>query len=188
MLVDANVLYPKTLRDWLALLYSQGGSDMFTVYWTDDILTETAYHLRRDHALWEGRHITTIIDQIRTTFEVGRVEDYSPQTDIPLNDPHDAHVHAAAIACSADIVLTHDSGFRDKEDDLPYVVYTADEFFLLVDQSNPGVTRQVIELQQDYWVRKHGEANLVQALKLNGCPQFAERVREHQTGVRRSKD
>ena len=37
MLVDANVLYPKTLRDWLALLYSQGGSDMFTVYWTDDI-------------------------------------------------------------------------------------------------------------------------------------------------------
>lgn len=42
VLVDANVLYSRTLRDWLALLYLESDS-FFSVYWTEDILAEAMY-------------------------------------------------------------------------------------------------------------------------------------------------
>lgn len=183
VLADANVLYPKTTRDWLALLYAQGGSDMFQVFWTDDILTETAYHLRRDHPGWAGKTITTITRQIRATFEVGRVEDYDPSTALPVGDPHDAHVHAAALACQAEILITNDHGFHAAREELPYDVYTADEFFILIDDSEPTLTRTVIELQTRYWLARQGQANLAAALALSDCPRFAERVRRHQAGA-----
>lgn len=74
--VDANVLYSRTQRDWLALIYLQGQQSPYEVYWSEDVLAEVAYHLRRRHPLWSGRKIATFRDRIAGTFEVGRVTDF----------------------------------------------------------------------------------------------------------------
>ncbi|MBT0773788.1 hypothetical protein KIH74_32885 [Kineosporia sp. J2-2] len=91
-------------------------------------------------------------------------------------------MHAAALACSADYLLTSDKGFSDPDVDfdvLPYEVYRPDEFLELIDDSAPQVVRQVMAKQVAYSIRRHGEADLCGALRRAGCPKFAERVRNH---------
>lgn len=79
VLVDANVLFPKTTRDWLSLLYGNGGNRMFHVFWTEDILTEVLYRLRRKHPSMDGGSLRDVHDKIVATFEVGRVETTTPR-------------------------------------------------------------------------------------------------------------
>jgi predicted nucleic acid-binding protein len=181
VLVDANVLYSRTLRDWLALLYLESDS-FFSVYWTEDILAETMYHLRRDHPDWPGHKTRAVSDKIRAAFEGGRVEDFVPDGSFVGPDPHDQHVHAAALACRASILLTADSGFSSsaaQEAESPYEVYVPDDFLVLVDDSVPNIVRAVVSKQQHYWLTRHGRTNLPQALISAGCHGFADRVRRH---------
>ncbi|MCG8916727.1 PIN domain-containing protein [Actinokineospora sp. PR83] len=178
---DANVFYSRTLRDWLALLQLQGGT--YTVYWTEDVLAETVYRLRRRHPDWNGAKITAIRDRIAGTFEGGRVDDFTIDGSFPGGDVDDQHVHAAALACQADFILTCDNGFivaGQDVDSMPYEVYRPDDFFVLVDDSAPHVVRQVTYDQTLYWVGRTGRADLASKLSDAGCPEFAERVRDHQ--------
>ncbi|AZI58878.1 PIN domain-containing protein [Nakamurella antarctica] len=182
VLVDANVLYSRTLRDWLCLLYLEGEL-LFSVHWTEDILAETIYRLRRAHPEWSGLEITKINDSIRGTFEGGRVDDFSDDTSYQGNDPNDRHVHAAAATCHANILLTDDAGFAGPDGveaaELPYEIYKPDQFFVLVDDASPDLVRRVTVEQQKYWLAKDGSANLPNALRKAGCNDFAERVRQH---------
>lgn len=96
--VDTNVFFSRTLRDWLGLLYTIPESPPFQVYWSEDVLAETIYRLRRKHPDWSGGQLTMIHDRIARTFEVGRVDQYSIDPAWTGNDPYDydAHGHAAA--------------------------------------------------------------------------------------------
>ncbi|MGK4593197.1 hypothetical protein [Amycolatopsis sp. w19] len=90
--------------------------------------------------------IRHIHDLLTKTFEGGRVEDFVIDGSFPGTDADDEHVHAAAIACSAEIILSCDNGFSltgQDPDSLPYEVYTPDEFFVLVDDSSPQLVREV---------------------------------------------
>jgi predicted nucleic acid-binding protein len=181
VLVDANVLNSGTLRDWLALLHVESDS-LFSVYWTEDILAETMYHLRRDHPDWPGHKTRAISDKIRGVFEGGRVEDFVPDGSFIGPDPNDQHVHAAALARSANILLTADSAFSSsaaQAAESPYEVYEPDDFFVLVNDSAPDLVRALISNQQHYWLTRHGRANLPQALISAGCHGFADKVRRH---------
>lgn len=183
VLVDANVLYSKTLRDWLALIYLSGDGEIYEVYWTEDIVTEALHSLRRDHPTWDGRKINKVRQQITSTFEGGRVEDFVIDGSFQGSDVNDAHVHAAACACDADILLTCDSGFNGAGVDpdlLPYEVYAPDEFFVLVNDSAPDRVAEVTRDQTQYWVDKEGRARLADKLAAAGCTQFAEIVRSYQ--------
>ncbi|SFA84979.1 PIN domain-containing protein [Amycolatopsis marina] len=184
VLVDANVLFSRTLRDWLALIYINPGGEVYNVYWTEDILAEAVYQLRRNHPSWDGRQTRAIRDTIARTFEGGRVEDFVVDGSFQGTDPHDQHVHAAALACDADILLTCDGGFSGgpvNPDLLPYEVYTPDDFFVLVDKSVPEIVCAVTLEQTEYWRRKkQGKAPLAEHLEAAGCPQFAKRVRTYQ--------
>lgn len=111
MFVDANVLYSRTLRDWLALLRGDSSGELYTVYWSEDVLAEAIYHLRRNHRDWSGGKITRIRDLLAAAFEGGRVDDFTIDGSFPGSDADDEHVHAAAVACSAEIILTCDGGF-----------------------------------------------------------------------------
>ncbi|BDZ61537.1 hypothetical protein GCM10025873_13280 [Demequina sediminis] len=46
VLLDANVLMSRTLRDAIFLIQIESPG-MFATCWTEDILAETLYHLRR---------------------------------------------------------------------------------------------------------------------------------------------
>lgn len=179
VLVDANVLFSRTCRDWLIMLELSGGP--FKVYWTEDILAETLYRLRREHPTWGGAQITSIRDKIALSLENGRVDDFAVDGSFSLKDLDDQHVHAAAIACGAHVVLTCDKGFLDvrEPDELPYEVYRPDDFFVLADDSSPDVVHLVAGQQMSYFYRRDGSADLCSALRAAGCPEFAERVRRH---------
>lgn len=95
------------------------------------------------------------------------------------SDKDDYHVHAAAVACGAHVLLTNNDplDITTSPDDEPYEIMCPDEFFLLVADSSPAALATVTRDQVAYWGRKEGARQLDDALNRAGCPQFAERVR-----------
>lgn len=136
VLVDANVLFSKTLRDWLFLLRDETKANMFTVYATEDIIAETLYSLRRERPTAPGHMTSRVSELIREQLD-DLVRDYEVDGSYPGSDKDDAHVHAAAVAAGADVVLTDDSDFTklapEIADQLPYEVHTPDSFLTLID-------------------------------------------------------
>lgn len=180
--VDANVLYSRTLLDWVGLLASDVDAPPFRVYWSEDVLAEATYHLRKKHPDWDGRAVARARSLLEATFEGGRVEDYRPVVSLSPRDPGDAHVAAAAAACEAHYLLTQNAKHFD-DDATCYDVVTADEFFVLLDDASPDNVREAVARQMRYWCGKREEALLPEHLEKAGCPLFAERVRRHQWAI-----
>ncbi|MFT4225599.1 MAG: PIN domain-containing protein [Micropruina sp.] len=150
----------------------------FQVFWTEDVLAEVIYHLRRKHPDWPGGRLSAIRDRIAEVFEVGRVADFPIDKNWAGVDQNDRHVHSAARACQADILLTADVGDFD-HDAAPYSVYAPDDFFTLVDDSSPELLKEVAASEVRYWLARGREPHLPRSLRAAGCPVFAERVRCH---------
>lgn len=181
--MDANVLFSRTTRDWLFLLRQETDS-MFQVHSTEDVLAETLYNLRRANPGWDGARTARL--RILLTENLDEIlQDFDGSIEYVGKDPNDCHVHAAAVACKADILLTADKGlaYTADADSLPYSVYTPDEFFVLIDDSTPMSVQRVTENQRRYWadVAANGKTTkaLAGALIDSGCPDFAVRVHGH---------
>lgn len=176
--VDANVLFSKTLRDWVFLLriYGEG---MFQLHSSEDVLAEAVSRLRDKFPTAGGRLTKTLIDHARDFLDE-IIDDFSADlASFSGNDEGDHHVHAAALAAQANIILTCDTpaGITTNPDCEPYEIYHPDEFLLLVADSNPEAVAAVAAKQFDYWAAKPGSKGLSVALRNAGCPKFAERVR-----------
>lgn len=180
--VDANVLFSRTLRDWLFLLKLQAENSMFVVMATEDVLAETVYRLRRHYPHWDGGQITRIRSSLTENLDE-MIDDYAILDDYPGNDPDDVHVHSAVVAAGADMLITADSGFlslRDLADTLPYEIWSIDEFFVLIDDSAPHLVEQVTKKQLLFWNQDPATAGrLIEKLDSSGCPEFAVRVEGH---------
>lgn len=177
--VDANVLYSKTLRDWIFLLKLAGNGNMFQLHCTEDVLDEALYHLRRDHPEWKGQQIANIRRNIVGALDE-IVTDFDPSMDFPGSDENDRHVQAAAVASGAHILVTADKNLRSMADidSLDYEIYSPDEFFVHVDDSSSRLVLRVTEEQREYW-SKRNSPGLIAALKSADCPEFAHRVNQH---------
>lgn len=180
--IDADVIFSKTLRDWVGLLYTCecAQEPPFDVHWSDDVLAEAINNLRNEHPDWSGGQIARVREIVSGTFEVGRVRDFEVATsDFRGNDPGDAHVHAAAVACDAGYLVTRNiADFlpTGEDDDLPYEVITPDMFFSLVAESHPEVVTHVIREQIAYRNQRGEDVDLCRALEHAGCPTFAKEV------------
>lgn len=181
--VDSNVFYSRTQRDWLGLMHTRPDHlPPFAVRWTEDVLADVIHHLRKQRPNAPGAAMAAIRDRIAATFETGRVTDFVIDGSYRGPDPHDAHVHAAAVACRAAYLLTNNtSDFpEDASDPLPYEVIQPDDFFVLVDDANPELVAECVEEQIRYWARHSpGDIDLVGPLERAVCPAFAARVRTH---------
>ncbi len=127
---------------------------VYTVLWTEDILAETVFNLRRDHPKWEGGQIANIVETIKKIFpeEGHRVRDYNFAES---KDECDGHVKGAAIAGNADILLTNNvKDFVDDVDECPYEVYTPDDFFMLVWKSAPALVESVTHRMNQHFRSK----------------------------------
>ncbi|MCU6482686.1 PIN domain-containing protein [Arthrobacter sp. A2-55] len=179
--MDANILYSRTLRDWIALLQIQS-EGLFSVAWTEDIMVETLYHLRKDHPLWADAQIAGMRQNLEKTFKGGQISGFEIDPTIQYPDIFDAHIHAAATHGSVDIVVTMNGKDFPDSDELPYEIYHPDDFLLLVDDANPEGVFKVCEQQLCYF---HGKSSgtdgvdLPLSLKNAGAPLFASRVRSH---------
>lgn len=152
---------------------------MFTVWATEDIIAETVYRYRRRHPTAPGGLITSIHDLISTQLDEC-IRDYEVDGTFPGEDVNDQHVHAAAVASSAGILLTCDTGFSTLSgaecDALPYDVFTPDEFFCLISDSHASAVHGVTSRQFRYWLARDGEVDLAQRLVDAQCPGFARAV------------
>ena len=181
VLLDANILYSRTLRDWIALLQIEAPG-LFNVTWTEDIMAETLYNLRKKHPLWSEEQVGGIRRRLEQAFTGGQITGY--QIDATLNYPDigDAHVHAAAVHGAVDIVVTANGKDFHYDTELPYEIYHPDDFLVLVDDGASVAVRSVTQKQLLYF---HGKSSsddgvdLPQRLKDADAPNFAARVREH---------
>lgn len=181
-LPDANVLHSRTLRDWLMLLRDESRGDMFRLAYTEDIMAETMYHIRRSNPDLDGGVITAAHDNMIKVMDV-RIEDYpSGQDATIITDTFDRHIHAAAIAGRVNCVITNDHDFTNLpltvRDELEYEIYTPDEFFVLIDDSSPSLVRATVKRQIAYFTNGNNPRyNLTDALAASDCPGFAARVK-----------
>lgn len=181
VLLDANILYSRTLRDWIALLQVEAPS-LFSVAWTEDIMVEALYHLRKDHPLWSEKQVGGIRRNLEKAFTGGQITGYQIDESLKYPDIGDAHVHAAAIHGGVDMVVTMNGKDLPYSDDLIYEIYQADDFLILVDDAAPQAVRAVTEKQLCHYHGKPsggGEVDLPSRLKKAGAPLFAARVRDH---------
>lgn len=181
--IDANVLYSRTLRDWTLLSAAHPDIEAFQVRWSEDVLVEATYHLRRRHPEWNSAKIESVRRKLEQAFRDCRVTGYPAASDFSGSDPNDQHVHSAAVHCGADIVLTSDPAglfpAGGGGDALPYEVWLPDDFLCWLDSYAWDVVHHVVREQSRFWARHHGEARLPEALEAAGAPLFADRVREH---------
>jgi len=181
VLPDANVLYSRTLRDWLALCYLEADG-WLEVKWTEDIMAEVVYRLRRDKPLASDQQIGGVRDRLVEVFHGGRIAGYAIDSGVRYPDIFDAHIHAAAVHGSVDLVITADQGFAalgERFDELPYEVHSPDSFFCLLDDSAPGAVEAVTQTQFGYWRIQSHRFDLCAHLAAAGAPRFAERVRRY---------
>jgi predicted nucleic acid-binding protein len=179
--VDANVLFSRTLRDWLFLLKLRSGGIMFTLGSTEDVLAETIAKLRDKRPDVSGKTITDLRAKLIDNLDE-LVDDFAVEPWMSEGDVGDAHVRAAAHSGGFDMLLTADGGLlaeRETESPALYETINPDEFFVLIDDSNPGLVRRVVKEELEYFVNLNGDVDLPGRLRAAGCPEFATRVNLH---------
>lgn len=101
---DACLLYPAPLRDflmWLAL------SGRFRARWTAQIHDEWVRNLLKNRPELDPAHLQRTVDLMNQAVPDGLVTGHeSLIAGLTLPDPDDRHVLAAAIRCSAGVIVT----------------------------------------------------------------------------------
>lgn len=188
VLADANVLYSRTLRDWLFLLKLETATGMYSICSTEDIIAEVLYALRRKNPTLDGQNTFNIRKLLVSSIDE-LISEFDGSVPNPYNDVNDSHIHSVAVCSGLEIVLTSDTGLLSLADsareDLPYELMHPDDFFVLIDDSAPHVVKSVTSKQLNFWTERHSgsdknrRSHLVEALKQAGCPNFALRVQGH---------
>lgn len=108
VVLDANVLYPPSLRD---LLLTLAAFDAFDIRWSDQILDEVARNVIEDHPdLDAARFVDHTIASMRRAFPDALVPAPGELIEVLDNDPKDRHVAASAMAAGAGAIVTLNVG------------------------------------------------------------------------------
>lgn len=153
---------------------------MFTLYASNDVLDEA-------HRVWRRKFPTLGADmreqrekRFRECFD--DILDDWVGGDAPVSDVDDAHVHNAAVFGNVNILLTNNVSDFPYPDQLPYDLYTPDEFFCLIYENDPTTVRNVTRKQAVYWGKRQkmnpeiAPKTLAEALLAAGCPEFSKVV------------
>ncbi|MDX2377310.1 PIN domain-containing protein [Microbacterium sp. LRZ72] len=168
--VDANILFSRTLCDWLFLLRLETNGGMFVLFSSEDSITETLYNLRRRNPSADGSLTSNRQQLLRRSLD-DILDSFSGDVDFPGLDKNDHHVHAAALECHARYLIANDQGFAEIEPDLlPYEAHTADSFLMLIAANAPTAVDAVITRQLRHYADKPASKPLDVALVDAGCP------------------
>lgn len=128
VIFDANVLYPNMLRDILIRL---AGTGIFQARWTDEILNEVFRNLLKNRPDLDPGKLQRTRDLMCRAVDDCLVTGYEDLiSSLSLPDPDDRHVLAAAIRCSAQVIVTENKRDFPREVMEKYGIETqsADEF------------------------------------------------------------
>lgn len=108
--LDTSVLWPSLQRDFLLSLAAER---TYSPKWSAGILDELVFHeaeklVGRGSPADEAKQAAErLIDQMSNAFDNALVTDWEPlEGTYGLPDPDDEHVLAAAVMCSAEVILT----------------------------------------------------------------------------------
>jgi predicted nucleic acid-binding protein len=172
-LLDTSVLYPFPLCDILLRLAER---ELYDPFWSERILEE----LRRNllEAGYDESQVDHRLHQMRQTFPSAMVPNAAVQQLEPAmaNDEKDRHVLAAAVACSADVVVTFN--LRDFPEGAcePYDIDAVhpDAFLLsLYDLDPTAVTTEITAQAAALTQPRISREELIKILARAGVPQFA---------------
>lgn len=102
VVLDANVLYPFTLRD---TLLRAAAAELFQVHWSDEILDEATRNLISDGVITADQSVR-LRAAMNSAFPEAEVREYAPLVEGLLNDEKDRHVVAAAVKVGAQVIVT----------------------------------------------------------------------------------
>jgi predicted nucleic acid-binding protein len=102
VIVDANVLFPFTLRD---TMLRAAAADLYQLRWSSEILDEMERNLVATGRMTadKGARLRAAMEQ---SFPEALVTGYEPLVAGMLNDPKDRHVVAAAVKGGAQVIAT----------------------------------------------------------------------------------
>ena len=174
--LDANVLYPFSLRDTLLRLAEL---ELFTALWSTRILEEMRRNLV-EHRI-TAEQADRIEEAMRQAFEEAEVDPDEIERLEPAmtNDTKDRHVLAAAVAADSELIVTFDL------DDFPVAACEPvgveaihpDQFLLDLHDLDPEAVRAALEQQAADLNPPWPLDELLRALTKAGAPRFAETVR-----------
>lgn len=174
VVLDANALYPFTLRDTLLRSAAEG---LFQVCWSERILDEVARNLVRD-GLMTSHQAGRLRAAMSAAFPEALVEGYEHLVASMRNDPKDRHVAAAAVKARAQIIVT--ANLRDFTR-LPEGIQaqSPDTFLCNLFHADADTLVEVVRSQAAALRRPpRSFEDILRSLE-KVVPTFAARVREH---------
>ena len=184
--LDANVLFPFSLRDTLLRLAepepAPAPAPLYIPLWSDRILEEMVRNLVEDGRMDQER-ADRLASLMRSAFEEASVSDeaIAALEESMTNDPGDRHVLAAAVAGGAEAIITFNLDHFPPEACEPFGVEAThpDEFLIAMYELAPDVVvaevrQQAADLTNPPW----GVDELLNALERAGVGEFAARLRE----------
>lgn len=174
VVLDANVLYPFTLRDTLLRAAAAG---YFQAYWSETLLDEAIRNLVANGIVTDEQAVR-LRTAMTQAFPEAVVTDYESLIAAMKNDEKDRHVAAAAVKAGAQVIVTMNlSDFRDLPDGIE--AQHPDEFLSnLFDLDPEALTGIVLSQAADLKRPPRTFEDILGALaKL--VPDFAAAVRKH---------
>ncbi|WDZ86790.1 PIN domain-containing protein [Micromonospora cathayae] len=183
--LDANVLFSRTLRDWISLSAIASGCLAYDLRCSEDVLAEWMYRMRRKRPELSEQAVGGQRRRFVEAFPHGLVTGYSPEAVPCPPDPDDRHVLAAAVHGQVDVLVTNDGRGTGAfpahclPDGLE--VWTADELLNWVADGSMELVRRVLGIQLAYYRRTivaadRDEAGMIAHLRKAGASRFASRL------------
>jgi len=179
VVLDANVLYPFTLRDTLLRAAAAG---LFQVYWSRQILEEAQRNLLAAGVMTQAQ-AARLEATMERAFPEAMVTGYEALIPAMPNDEKDRHVVAAAVKSGAQVIVT--SNLADFSE-LPEGVeaQSPDDFLCnLFDLDHDGMT-ELVRRQAAALQRPPRSFDEVVTALAKMVPEFAGYVRRHAAETR----
>ena len=174
VLLDANVLFPFTLRDTLLRAAAAG---LFQLYWSDEILEETRRNLV-EAKVTSADQAARLVATMKRAFPEANVTGYEALVGAMKNDEKDRHVAAAAVKAGAQVIVTNNlKDFRELPEGIE--AQSADHFLGNLFDLDPDAMVEIVKEQAVALKRPPRSFDEI----VNGLeklvPSFAQAVRKH---------
>lgn len=171
VLLDANVLFPFSLRDTLLRAAAEG---FFQLYWSEQILDETTRNLVATGTITDEQ-AKRLRKAMTDAFPESMVTSYEALIDAMPNQKKDRHVAAAAIKAGAQVIVTRNmKDFKVLPDGVE--AQSPDEFLSNLFDLNPDGMVELVREQAKAMRKPPRELGELLRGLATTAPEFAKSV------------
>jgi len=171
--LDANILYPNTVRSLFIWLHKSGTVEIF---WSMGVWEEAFTVFSRSHNDIESARFRSVItEKVIAGYPECLVADLSQPTFLGLKDKNDEHVVAAAASCNADYLISDDGVLLGEDlSKTSLIALKPDDLMIkLVSESPQSVVRSVHDHIENLPKTRPSIATYLQSLRNSGLTKFA---------------